>query len=427
MTDWLDWGQQYPREAPVVVATSVADVQRAVTSASGAVRTMGAGHSFSPLLTDANLVLSLDSYQGVVDVDAIGCRARVRAGSRLHDLTATLHDYGLGFRNLGDIDVQSIAGATSTGTHGTGRELPCLSAEIVGLEIVRADGDVATVHAQSDPELLAAARVALGLLGVITEVEMQLVPAHKLHRRTWSEPISDLIDSATQRWSEHRNYEFFYIPFSGYGLAITHDITQAPVRTGDKGDDDKAVHDLRRARTFLGWSPALRRKVIQREMSRFPAEDSVDYNWRLLASERNVRFREMEYHLPLATALPALVEVIALIERERGDVFFPIEVRQTAGDDGWLSPFADGNRISIAVHSYYRDDHKFMFDLLEPVFVAAGGRPHWGKMHSLTAPQLSRLYPKYDDFAELREQWDPKGRFLTAPLATMFEGARVNN
>lgn len=425
MTDWLDWGQQYPREAPLVVATSVPDVQRVVTSASGPVRPVGAGHSFSPLLTGSGVALSLDGYKGIVDVDPVACRARVRAGSRLHELTAQLHDYGLGFRNLGDIDVQSIAGATATATHGTGEDLPCLSAEILAMELVRADGEVVRLSSGGDADLLAAARVALGALGVVTEVEIQLVPAHKLHRRTWSEPIGDLIESAPQRWAEHRNYEFFYIPFSGYGLAITHDITDAPVRLSAKGDDDKAVHDLRRARTLLGWSSTLRRKVIQREMARFPAEDSVDYNWRLLASERNVRFREMEYHLPTDSALPVLKQVIEVIERERSDVFFPIEVRQTAGDDGWLSPFGDGNRISIAVHSYYLDDHQFMFDLIEPLFLAAGGRPHWGKMHSLGAAQLARVYPRYDDFAELRAQWDPHGRFLNEHLAGMFEGARV--
>lgn len=425
VNDWLDWGQQYPREAPLVVASSLADVQRVLAATTGAVRTVGAGHSFTPLLTGAGVVLSLDGYKGIVDVDTLACRARVRAGSRLHELTSQLHDYGLGFRNLGDIDVQSIAGATSTATHGTGRGLPCLSAEILALEIVRADGDVVEVRADADPELLAAARVALGALGVITQVELQLVPAHKLHRRTWSEPIGDLIESAPQRWDDHRNFEFFYIPFSGYGFGITHDITEAPARQSSKGDDDKAVHDLRRARTLLGWSTTLRRKVIQREVSRFPAEDSVDYNWRLLASERNVRFREMEYHLPLDTALPVLAEVIDLIETQCTDVFFPIEVRQTASDDGWLSPFNDGNRISIAVHSYYQDDHQFMFDLIEPVFLAAGGRPHWGKMHSLGAVELAQMYPRFHDFVALREQWDPHGRFLNAYLAQVLGGVRV--
>lgn len=425
MTDWLDWGQQYPREAPVVLATSVADVQRAVTAASGPVRAVGAGHSFSPLLSGAEVLLSLDGYKGVVDVDTVACRARVRAGSRLHELTAELHDHGLGFRNLGDIDVQSIAGATATATHGTGRELPCLSAEILAMEVVRADGEVVRISGDTEPELLAATRVAMGALGVITEMDVQLVPSHKLHRRTWSEPITELIASAPQRWADHRNFEFFYIPFSGYGLAITHDITDAPARHSAKGDDDKAVHDLRRARTILGWSGALRRKVIQREMARFPAEDSVDYNWRLLASERNVRFREMEYHLPTHTALPVLAQVIDVIEHERSDVFFPIEVRQTAADDGWLSPFGDGNRISIAVHSYVRDDHQFMFDLIEPLFLAAGGRPHWGKMHSLGADQVAKLYPRYDDFAALRADWDPQGRFLNSHLAGMFEGVHV--
>ena len=426
MADWLDWGQQYPREAPVVIASSVSQVQSALRSSAGPVRPIGAGHSFSPLVVSHGTILSLDGYSGVEWVDTESMRARVRAGTRLHELTAALHEHGLAMRNLGDIDVQSIAGATATATHGTGKELPCLSTEIESLEIVRADGEVVQID-RSDPGLLRAARVSLGALGVVTAVELQVVDAHRLHRRTWSEPLAQIVERANQLWDEHRNFEFFYIPFSGYGLCITHDITEEPARHGPKGDDDKAVTDLRRARALLGWSPTLRRKVIRREMARFPAEDAVDYNWRLLASARNVRFREMEYHLPPDQAMEVLGEVIAYIEANRRDVFFPIEVRQTAGDDGWLSPFNDGNRISIAVHSWFEDDHQFMFDALEPIFLAAGGRPHWGKMHSLGAQQLAEMYPRWDDFAELREQWDPRGVFLNAHLARMFAGAHVRN
>ena len=424
MPDWLDWGQQYQREAPVVIAGSVAHVQQVLQTSTGPVRPIGAGHSFSPLVTGSATVLSLDGHSGIEWLDAEAMVARVRAGTRLHHLTAALHEHGLAMRNLGDIDVQSVAGATATATHGTGRELPCLSAEVVGMEIVRADGEVVQIGAE-DPDILAAARVSLGALGVVTALDLQLVPAHRLHRRTWSEPLPQILERADGLWSEHRNFEFFYIPFSGYGLCITHDITEAPARMGPKGDDDKAVTDLRRARSLLSWSPRLRRAVIQREMARFPAEDAVDYNWRLLASDRNVRFREMEYHLPPARALDVLGEVITYIETQRPDVFFPIEVRQSAGDDGWLSPFNDGNRISIAVHSWYRDDHEFMFDALEPMFLAAGGRPHWGKMHSLGSEELARLYPRYDDFAELRARWDPEGRFVNDHLQRMFAGAHA--
>jgi len=421
---WLDWSQQYPQQAPLVTVSSVEGVQQVVTSSTG-VRPIGAGHSFSPLVDGAKTVLSLDGFKGIEWVDTEHHRVRVRAGSRLHELTALLHQQGLAFRNLGDIDRQSVAGATATATHGTGKNLPCLSAEIRALQVVRADGDVVDINGESDPDLLAAARVSLGVLGVITAVELQLVEAHRLHRRTWSEPLGDILEAVEHLWDTHRNFEFFYIPFSGYGLCITHDITSESTRHGTKGDDDKAVRELRTARTALRRAPKLRRRLIQRAMSRFPSEDAVDYNWRLLASSRNELFREMEYHLPPEYAMSVLTEVIDRIERDRPDVFFPIEVRQTASDDGWLSPFSDGNRISIAVHSWYRDDHQFMFDLLEPLFLAAGGRPHWGKMHHVTGNTLEQMYPRFRDFAELREVWDPTGKFLNAHTSDLFVGTHA--
>ena len=268
--------------------------------------------------------------------------------------------------------------------------------------------------------MLRATRVSLGALGVITHVDFQVVEAHRLHRRTWSEPLADMLASAHERWREHRNFEFYHIPFSDYCLGISHDITDEPVRPGPKGDEDKAVHDLRLARNLLGWWSGLRRLMIRREIARFPAEDAIDYNWKLLATERGVRFREMEYHLPVDAGLDALREVIRIIETKRPDVFFPIEVRQTAGDDSWLSPFQGGNRISVAVHSWFRDDHSFMHSLIEPVFLAAGGRPHWGKMHGLEREKLAMLYPDFERFDALRREWDPQGKFLNDHLKRLF-------
>lgn len=423
MTPWLDWAQQYPNESAVVWADSVESVQSVLRSSDASIRVAGAGHSFSPLLGGAEVLLRVDRIAGVHGTSRDGTRATVGAGTRLRDLNAQLHDKGLALRNLGDIDVQSVAGATATATHGTGRELPCLSADIRALEFVDAQGDV---HRLTDNDAVCAARVGLGSIGVITSVELDVVPSFRLHRRTWSEPLGTTLESAGHRWRTHRNYEFFIIPNSGYALSITHDLTDADVRNGAKGDDDKAVRDLRLARTLLGWAPRLRRKVLQREIARFPAEDSVDYSWRLLASERNVRFKEMEYHLPVATAMPVISEVVELIERTRADVFFPIEVRMTAGDDSWLSPFFDGPRISVAVHAWYRDEDDFMFDVLEPIFLAAGGRPHWGKLHSLTAQGVAQLYPRFDDFVALRDQWDPDGRFLNPHTRALFAGSDVH-
>ncbi len=421
-THWIDWGRQYSAaENPVQTPRNLDELRLLLGSSEGAIRPIGAGHSFSPLVSGGGRVVSLDNFAGIRAIDHERMQVRVGAGTRLRDISRALHGEGLAFRNLGDIDSQSIAGATATATHGTGAKLPCLSAEIAALEILRADGNLLEIDSESDPDLLNAARVSLGALGIVTEVAFNVVESHKLYRRTWSEPLPVILEKAFDLWAAHRNFEFFYIPFSGYGLCMTHDLTDEPVRVGPKGDDDAAVHDLRRARTYLGWWQGMRSRIIKRELARFPAEDCVDYNWRLLSSERNVPFREMEYHLPVETALQTLQTIAGLIEKKCRDVFFPIEVRQTAGDGGWLSPFNDGNRISVAVHSWYRDRHDFLFDLLEPVFLAAGGRPHWGKLHSLGRHQFDALYPDFGRFCDLRAEWDPAGRFLNPHLEKLFD------
>ncbi|QKV20196.1 D-arabinono-1,4-lactone oxidase [Oricola thermophila] len=422
---WIDWGRQYPAAGcRIETPSNVEEMREIVAADHGPVRAVGAGHSFSPLVADAETLVSLDSFKGIEAIDREKGIARVRAGSRLHELTAALHEEGLAFRNLGDIDAQSIAGATATATHGTGVSLPCLSAEIAGLEILRADGSMVEIDGERDPDLLAAARVSLGALGIVTRIDFRVVEAHRLHRRTWSMPLAEALSSAQDLWRTHRNFEFYYIPFSDYCLAISHDLTDEAPRAGPKGDDDAAVHDLRRARDLLGWWRWLRRLVIRRELARFPEEDAVDYNWKLLASERNVPFRETEYHLPVDTALDALKEAVAIIEARCPEVFFPIEVRQTAGDDSWLSPFQGGNRISVAVHSWWKDGHAVLQSLVEPVFLAAGGRPHWGKMHGLGREKLEALYPDFARFDELRREWDPQGRFVNDHLATIFGVSR---
>jgi FAD-linked oxidoreductase len=423
VNQWLDWARQYPLDSSVVYARSTEEVQRIVSSGDSRIRVTGAGHSFTPLLSNSQLLLNVDQCSGVVDISPDDQRVTVGAGTRLYDLNAQLHDHGLALRNLGDIDVQSVAGATATATHGTGQQLKCLAAEITAIELVNAQAEVTSINGDV-AELLHAGQVALGCLGVITAVELNVVPSYRLHRRTWSEPVEQTLQAAQSRWDRHRNFEFFYIPFTGYALAITHDVTDAPVRAGAQGDDDKAVRDLRRARTALKWVPRARTRVLRREIARFPAEDSVDYSWRLLASARNERFKEMEYHLPVDTALDAFNAVRDVIERDHPEVFFPIEVRKTAADDAWLSPFHGGPRISVAVHADYRDDHHALFAAVEPIFRRAGGRPHWGKMHALDATELASRYPRFDDFVDVRRQWDPEGRFLNPYTESLFGGDR---
>ncbi|WP_182482286.1 D-arabinono-1,4-lactone oxidase [Henriciella barbarensis] len=419
---WTNWsGNQIAKPMKVIEPVGADQLKTLLKTAPGPVRVVGAGHSFTPLACTDGTLVRLDRMGLVRSADSERKTAWVNAGARLKDLSPALEDHGLAFRNLGDINAQSLAGAISTATHGTGEGLACLSAETLAFKLLTASGDVMTVSRDKDREVFEACRVSLGAIGILVEAEIQLVAPYNLHRRTWAEPVDDLLSAAGTRWQTLRNYEFFYVPFSGYGISIAHEETDAPATPRPESDDDDAVLGLKRARDYAGDNVSSRREFLAGAFEQFDGEDVIGNSWQLLASERNVPFNEMEYHLPVETALDALDEVITYIERERPDVFFPIEVRKSAGDDIWLSPFNGEGRISVAVHAFAEDAYDFFFSHIEPIFRRAGGRPHWGKLHNLRHRDLRSLYPQFDRFCAVRREIDPEGRFMTPYLRTLFE------
>ena len=418
---WRNWsGSQTTTPAHWAKPESLADLQTLVRGAGKGCRVVGSGHSFTPIAATDTTLIDLSAFSGVRGSDPGTGRARLAAGARLRELSPALQRDGLAFRNLGDIDVQSLAGAVSTATHGTGQRLPCLAAEMRAATLVTADGALLRVDGETDPDLLAAVQVSLGLLGVLVEAEMAVVPAYRLRRRTWTLPLADFLSSAPDLWSRHRNFEAFYIPFSGHCLCIAHDLTDAPATLREPTDDDAAVLGLKSIRDGLMHDPATRREKLAAAFESLPGEDVVGQGWQLLSSDRNVPFNEMEYHLPTDSGLDVLAETIETVERHCPDVFFPIEVRQTAGDTAWLSPFQDGARMSIAVHAHAEDGYEWMMTRVEPLFRRAGGRPHWGKLHTLAARDLAALYPDFARFQALRRELDPDGRFLTPYLAALI-------
>lgn len=421
---WQNWSGSLPAASgTIAVPETRAALQKLIGETSGALRPVGSGHSWMPLVPADGAIVRLDHFGGVTAIDDKNRTARMGAGGRLKDLSPALAENGLAFRNLGDIDVQTLAGATATATHGTGKTLPCLAAEIRGAELVTGAGDVLRVNGQENSALLPAVQVSLGALGIMTELEMQLVPRHKLHRRVQFLPYQEVLAAAHDMWDRHRNFEFFYLPFSGTAMAITHDETAAEdtVRATDESDD--GIMQLKALRDWLGWFPWLRKKLLGAAIANAPEENVIGESWQLLASARNVHFNEMEYHLPPDAALAALEEVRAYIERHRPDVFFPFECRMTAGDTAWLSPFNEGPRISIAVHTHAPDAYDFLFTAIEPILRRHGGRPHWGKLNSLARDDMRALYPRFDDFARLVRELDPKGRLQNQYLKGLFGGA----
>lgn len=424
---WQNWSANVSFEPDVLaVPRTLGELTETISRSAGQVRVVGSGHSFTSLAQTTDTLLSLEALPGeVLSIDVANSQATLNAGASLNRLSRALQEENLAFKNLGDIDVQSLAGATSTATHGTGSTLPCLSAEIAELGLITASGELLRIGATENAHLLPAAQVALGSLGVIVDATVNVRPAYKLHRKTFIKKLDATLAEAPSLWDRHRNYEFFYLPFCEYAFNITHDETDEADRRIGTSDDEAGLRDLRRLRTVLKRMSPLRRAILNQVARRTATEDVVGTSWELLANERNSKFNEMEYHLPVDTALDAMAEVIAQVEANP-DVYFPVECRRTAGDSAWLSPFQGADRISIAVHIGEGDDYQWLFDAVEPILQRYGGRPHWGKLHSMTANGLRSLYPDFDRFLEVRRELDPTGRFLNRHTAALW-GEKIHD
>jgi FAD-linked oxidoreductase len=416
---WRNWSGirvSYPAER--AAPASEDELSHILKSSPVPIRAVGAGHSFMPLVPTNGTLLSLDAMGGVTEVN--GTIAGVKAGTRLGDLGPALAAHGRAMANLPDINKQSLGGALATATHGTGKHLMALHGGVTALRIATVDGNVTACSHDSNSDLFNAARVSLGSLGILTEVHIETIPDKRLHRRVWLEPFEETVAKAEERWNTHRNYEFYAVPFTGLAANITHDETDEPARPRGPETDSEFLDALRVMRNLFSFSPTLRKVAIDLLVGSTPPEEAVDEGWKLLSTERPVRFNEMEFHLPADAQLGALKEVVAAIEAKRPDVFFPIETRRIAPDDAWLSPFQGGPRGSIAVHCYYKDEYKFLFELIEPILRRHDGRPHWGKLNSLTGTDFASLYPRWKDFLDLRRSLDPQGRLLNDYLKELF-------
>ncbi|MGX1856684.1 D-arabinono-1,4-lactone oxidase [Dietzia sp. NPDC055340] len=423
---WTNWtgnvvADPIRRTAP----TTVAEVTAAVISAAESgtrVKCVGAGHSFTPAAATDGVLISLDDLTGIesivptrgADGRVNGADVTVWAGTRLHRLGPLLWDLGLAQPNLGDFAEQSLAGAVSTGTHGTGCRAPGLPATVVGLQLVTADGTVMSCSRDSHPDVFAAARLGIGALGIITKMTIRCVPAFALHadERPWtlSAVLQDMEGFA--RSADHA--EFYWFPHT--------DAINVKRNTRLPGDADlRPVGRLRSAISdeFLSnegfeavCRAATRRPSITPRLNRFTARalsarTYTDRSYRVFASPRRVRFREMEYAVPIAAAGAVLGDIRDMIDRSGVLTPFPMEVRFAAADDVWLST-AHGREVCyIAVHQYHRMDHTELFRLAEEIFLAADGRPHWGKMHTRGADDLSSMVEHFDDFVVVRDRLDP--------------------
>ncbi|QDZ14426.1 D-arabinono-1,4-lactone oxidase [Humibacter ginsenosidimutans] len=433
---WRNWGRSEKiRPARVERPEGVAAVQRAVVSAAERglhVKPVGAGHSFSGIAVAPGVQFDLHALSGVIAVDEASGRVTLGAGTNLYRLPELLRPYGLALENMGDIDRQTIAGATSTGTHGTGGRFGGLATQIVGATLVIGDGSLLHVDESENPELLPAVRLGLGALGVLVDLTIQCVPAFLLHAVESSEPLGAVLDAYLERSANEDHFEFYWFPHTA--TAVTKANTRLPIdaerhprpRFGSWVDDELIANGLYRgicaAGTVLpGMIPA-----VNRFASRLMGNgEFTDVSPRVFVSDRDVRFREMEYALPREAVPGALREVDRLISARGWRISFPVEVRSAAADENWMSTAHGRDTGYVAVHRYYREDPTEYFAAVEAIMRGHDGRPHWGKMHTRTADDLRPAYPRFDDFVAVRDRLDPTGVFENRYLRTVLGPVRV--
>lgn len=418
---WRNWsGSQVCYPATRSAPADLAQLQTLLKQAKGIIRPVGSGHSFMPLVPTDDTIVSLSRLAGLISTDTTQQQARVWAGTRLGDVGEPLANQGQALVNMPDIDEQSLAGAIATATHGTGAQLTCMSNQVVGLQLVLANGELLECNAKQNTEVFKAAQVNLGALGVVSQVTLQNQASYKLKRETTWLPIEEILENAETLADTNRNFEFYFIPFTGMGFIDVQNITDEDITVVDKLDQNDGAEDLKTARDILSWSPKLRELVLGTYMKTLPKEVNVANSWQNYASERNVRFNEMEYHLPRENMIPAFKEIRQVVETQFPEVFFPFEVRYIKRDDIWLSPFNGRETCSIAVHRYHKESYQAMFSAIEPIMQKYQGRPHWGKLNTMRADQFADHYEHWQRFNEIRRELDPQGKFLNPYLSSLF-------
>lgn len=424
---WQNWGRSASiRPARVERPRSPEGVQRAVLAAIAQdlpIKAVGAGHSFAGIAVAPGVLLELDDLQGLVSVDVERSRVTMLAGTRLHRIPRMLAPHGLAMQNLGDIDRQSIAGAISTGTHGTGAGFGGLATQVVGATLITAAGEFLRVDENDNPELLPAVALGLGALGILVEVTLQCVPAFVMHAIDEPAPLEDVLETVHDRAAASDHFEFYWFPHTEVALTkrqtrLAESAPRRPLPVAGRWIDETLLSNgVYRVVCAAGQvTPAITPPFSRLAVRLTGAREYTDRSHTVLTQSRNVRFREMEYALPAENVVPAFREIQQLIRRKGWRIEFPIEVRFAAADELWLSTAHGRASGYIAVHRYWRADPTEYFEAVEQICLEHGGRPHWGKLHTLDARQLRERYPRFDEFTALRDRLDPERRFANRYL-----------
>lgn len=415
-TTWHNWaGNITATPARVVSPASVGELQEAVRRAAEEglrVKAVGTGHSFTAAAATDGVLVRPQALAGILSVDRAAGTVTVAAGTVLKDLNLALAAQGLSLTNMGDIMEQTVSGATSTGTHGTGRDSASIAAQIRGLELVTADGRVLACSEKEHPEVFAAARLGIGALGIVTAITFAVEPLFCLTAREEPMGFDRVTAEFDQHVAENEHFEFYWFPHTGNCNTKRNNRSQGPAAPPGAlsawVEDELLSNGVFQAVNSLGRAVPATVPAIARVASRaLSARTYTDIPYKVFTSPRRVRFVEMEYALPRERLVEALRELKAMVDRSPLRISFPVEVRTAPADDITLSTASGRETAYIAVHMYKGTPYQAYFTAAERIFTAHGGRPHWGKVHTRDAEYLAGVYPRFGEFTALRDRLDP--------------------
>lgn len=417
---WRNWGGTVSaRPAREVAPASVDELTAAVRRAAEdglPVKPVGSGHSFTSIAATDGVLIRPHLLTGIRDIDREAGTVTVEAGTPLKRLNVALAREGLSLTNMGDIMEQTVSGATSTGTHGTGRDSASIAAQIKGLELVTADGSVLTCSEKENPDVFAAARIGLGALGIVTAVTFAVEPVFLLTAREEPMPFDRVCAEFDQLHAENEHFEFYWFPHTGNTNTKRNNRSAGPERPVPqlKGwfEDEFLSNGVFQVANWVGRAvPATIPPLAQISSKALSARTYTDIPYKVFTSPRRVRFVEMEYAVPREALVETLRELKAMIDRSPLKVSFPVEVRTAPADDITLSTASGRDTAYIAVHMFKGTPYRGYFTAAERIFTAHEGRPHWGKIHTRDAEYFSRVYPRFEEFTALRDRLDPERRF----------------
>lgn len=418
---WQNWsGNQACEHNELLVPKNSDELIAMVKATKQHIRLVGSGHSFSGLVPTRESLMNLAYFNGLSNIDTNTKQFDVEANTVLAAAGEELWQSGMSLKNMPDINTQTFAGAIATSTHGTGMNYGSMSNDVVQLSLVNGLGEEMTCSRNENAELFNAARTNIGSLGVITKIRMQAQEKYYLKETSWMMDLEEGLANAESLRDNHRHFEMYALPHANYILAITLDevseseLLMQKVNTGDAYETFKTLSKV------VDAVPFLRSFIVNTGARTVEKEERTGKNFEIFGNLRDIRFNEMEYSVPAEQGMACLREILNVIKQQNINVIFPMEVRYIKADDIWLSPFYQRDSCAISCHNFHDKDYKKYFAAIEPIFWKYNGRPHWGKIHTLTAKEQRASYPMFDEFLKVRQAMDPKAIFTNSHINTVL-------